>query len=144
MIKKIQKSKEDGKALLLNPSCSVIVCRIPLYKKNKFEYSDNEEFCTDSYPNGTIDCFISIVKEMKEKGLKKMSEIPELDYVDNEGGGGNWDYIEKAWQIAILYGSGEINEEQAMKMDDDLWNDESEKVLTDICKKCFSENPKKD
>ena len=60
------------KKLILNPSCSTIVCRIPLYKNGKFTLSNNEDFSTDSYPNSAIDYFISIIKQMKTNGLTKI------------------------------------------------------------------------
>lgn len=130
--------------MILNPSCSVIVCRIPLYEDGEFKYSDNEEFSTDTYPNGAIEYFISIIKRMKENGLKNMSEIPKLDYVDNQGGGGHWDYIEKSWQIAILYGAGIMAEKKALELDDETWGKGADPILVEECKKCFLEKPKKE
>lgn len=128
--------------MILNPSCSVIVCRIPLYEDGEFKYSDNEEFSTDSYPNGAIEQFIFIIDQMKKNGLKTMQAIPKLDYVDNSGGGGNWSYVEKTWQIATLYGAGIMTEKEAMAVDDELWSKADDPILTEECKICFSEKPK--
>jgi hypothetical protein len=127
--------------MILNPSCSVIVCKVPIYEKGKFNYGDKEEFPTDSYPNGAIDYFIEIIKETKNKGIKDIKAIPDLEYVDNLGGGGNWDYVEKSWQIAKLCGAGILSEEKAMKLDDDTWGKGADPVLIKECERCFNEKP---
>jgi hypothetical protein len=141
----LQCSECEGEInMILNPSCSTIVCRVPIYERGKFNYGDGEEFSTDMYPNGAINSFIEKIKEMKNNGLKNIDVIPDLEFVDNEGGGGHWDYVEKSWQIAQLYGAGILSEEKAMELDDDAWCKGTELIMMEKCQKCFEEYPKKE
>jgi hypothetical protein len=138
---------ESRKKMILNPNCSSIVCRIPYYKNGKFDFpvdeDDNAEFITDTYPNGTIEHFTSVIKEMKKDGVKKMSDIPFPEFVDNLGGGGHWECIEVSWKLALLYGAGVFSEEKVMKMDDKSWSEGDHKEMFETCKICLEEKPDK-
>jgi len=112
----------------LNPSCSEIIC--------KFSASEDTMMIhTDNYPNGAIDMFLDEVEQYPQaKGTKDMSIFPELEYVENNGGGGDWEYVELCWSIAKLYGIGMVKtREEAIELD------EGEPTMEPKCTTCLKE-----
>ncbi len=113
---------------ILNPSCSEIVWRLNIDKSTKEKIIDELEeneggTCgtqTDGFPNSCLDDIITLFEEAKENG-KDINKV-ELEYVDNCGGGGNWDFVENCFEIAKVYLEGRISREKADKLEEDYWN----------------------
>ncbi|MEM2618259.1 MAG: hypothetical protein QW356_02055 [Candidatus Hadarchaeales archaeon] len=85
----------------LNPSCSEIICRL-----------DDEELrvFTDSHPNELLDFLLS-----------HKEPISAVEYLDNIGGGGDWDYIERMVEIHKYFAEGRITGEQLEELDEFVW-----------------------
>jgi hypothetical protein len=151
--------------VLLNPSCSTIVCALPTYRNlemakdilaevqksnlsdsvksqlkevmNEWSYDERQEVCTEAYPDGTLESFVWHADELK-KHIPNIADFPEPRYVDNLGGGGHWEVVEIAWMIAKLQVFGKITEDEAKKMDDCMGDMPS--LLTD-CNNCLNKMP---
>ena len=113
---------------ILNPSCSEIIWRLNIDKSTKEKIIDELEgneggTCgtqTDSFPNSCLTDIIILLEEAKEIG-KDINNV-EIEYVDNSGGGGNWDFVEDCFKIAKAYIKGKISRKKADELEEKIWN----------------------
>jgi hypothetical protein len=103
-VENMKKQKE----VMLNPNCSEIVWRLESVEGRTW---------TDGYPNDCVESMASILDELNDKEVKQAT----LTFVDNNGGGGNWDYVEKCFEIAQKLALGKITEKEAVKLERKLW-----------------------
>ena len=113
--------------MILNPNCSEIVWRLnipygnSIKEKiiNSLENNKNgiESTGTDGYPNSCVDTIIGLLE-----GYSGDVENTDLEFIENRGGGGNWDYVEKCLEIAKKHIKGEITKEEAEKLEEKAWN----------------------
>ena len=122
--------KEDEEELY--PNCSEIVWRLDMPKNTKekiikaLEENDDEDIYrtqTDTFPNYCLSDMFMLFEEVK--GKDRINEI-KLVYIDNEGGGGNWGYVEECFEIAKRYSKGEITKKEAKKLENKSWHNEDE------------------
>ncbi len=114
----------------LFPSCSEIIWRLNIDKSTKEKIIDELEgneggTCgtqTDSFPNGCLGDIIMLLEEAKEDG-KDIKNV-EIEYVDNRGGGGNWDFVEECFEIAKAHIGGKISRGKADELEEKIWNRE--------------------
>jgi hypothetical protein len=85
------------------------------------EAGGNVETDTASYPNNCVENMIDYIQEEIEDGVK-LKNI-ELEFVDNIGGGGNWEFVEACWEIALQYCRGKITKDEALKQEENLWDE---------------------
>jgi hypothetical protein len=151
------------KGILLNPNCSEIVCSLPtlgsmkIAKKmmkeiiasdikdktknslvdivNEWSHEDIYNVGTDSYPNGAIESFLDKADALK-KQISDYKDMPDLRYVDNNGGGGHFEYVEASWKLAKLAAFGKFTKDEAIKFDEGMWSDEQK--LIDVCQECLN------
>lgn len=111
----------------LFPNCSEIVWRLNIPKKSTredilraLEGREKETIETDTatFPN----CCVEDMLNLLENYNGDIEEVV-LDYVDNLGGGGNWNYVEECFETAKKCFKGEITREEAINEENVLWND---------------------
>ena len=123
------------KEQILNPNCSEVVWRLDLPEKRTTKekivdalmevgIGNQSETDTASYPNECVETMIDIFKEAKEQGVEP-KEI-ELTLIDNIGGGGNSDFVESCFAIALEHVKGKITKKQALAKEEKLWNGEED------------------
>ena len=97
--------------MILNPNCSEVIARL-----------EGEEFevWTDSFPNGCMSEMIRILEENRPND----PENADLEYIDNNGGGGHWDFVESCLPIAIKVIQKKLTYRQAINQEERLWNGE--------------------
>lgn len=129
IIKKLEDSNLDNKT---KDTAKVMIA--------EWAYGDWQvEIDTSSYPNDAIECFLDKAESLKQQ-CKKLKDFPAAYCADNLGGGGNWDYVENAWRIAVLYAVGKFTKEEAMEFDKKLWEFGEDPVLIDECEECLDKN----
>jgi len=69
-----------------------------------------------------------------------LKDFPDVEFADNLGGGGNWDYVEASWRIAKLCAVGKFTEQKAKDFDKMLWEFGEDPVLIDECEECLEKN----
>ncbi len=125
---------------ILNPSCSEIVWRLNIDKSTKEKIIDElggndgetSKTQTDNFPNDCLADIIMLLREAKEDG-KDINNV-EIEYVDNSGGGGNWDFVEDCFEIAKAYLKGKISRKEADKLEEDIWNREETDIELELNK----------
>ncbi len=125
---------------MLFPSCSEITWRLNIDKSTKEKIIDelegNEgETCetgTDSFPNGCLSDIIMFLEESKEDN-KDINNV-ELEFIENCGGGGNWEFVENCFEIAKAYIKGKISRKRADELEESDWNDEIEDLELELNK----------
>jgi hypothetical protein len=106
----------------------------------EWSYSERQEVCTESYPDGTLESFVWHADELK-KHIPNIKDFPEPRYVDNLGGGGHWELVELVWMIARLQVFGKITEDEAIELDKNIGSTPS---LLDECDRCLNKKPEID
>lgn len=130
---------------MLNPNCSEIVWRLNIKRSGKNEYSTD----TSTYPNDSLNIMIDLLeeakgnikgetKDLRKKIVKALEGIKdvEIEFVDNSGGGGHWDTVEKTFKIAKACVQGKITREKAEELDKKCWDNDGfdvDKVLNPNC-----------
>jgi hypothetical protein len=124
---------KDMKKGMIYPNCSEIVWKINgtnVKRSKKKKILDSLEgqsklnkFETDTatYPNSCLSNMIWEMERAKNDGAK-LDEM-SLVYVDNCGGGGNWDYVEKCFDVAMDFMKGKIGKSEAESREDKLWDE---------------------
>jgi len=121
------------KEIMLYPNCSEVVWRLDLPDKRtdkekildtlmEIDISNKVETDTSSFPNGCVDIMINILEEAQKQGVT-LKEI-ELTILDNLGGGGNAEFVESCFAIALEHAEGKITRKQAEDKESKLWNGE--------------------
>ena len=96
----------------LQPNCSEIVCKL-----GEHFISDNLfEIFTDTYPNDAVKMFVRWLKENAEC----YDELPGLEFLDNVGGGGNWDYVVD-YKIAKAVYNKKITLKKGLELERKAW-----------------------
>ena len=119
----------------LYPNCSEIVWRLDLPDKRntkekivdtlmEIDISNQAETDTSSFPNGCLDIMINIIEEAKKQGVS--SKEIELTLSDNRGGGGNAEFVESCFAIALDHAEGKITRKQAEDKESKLWEGEED------------------
>lgn len=107
--------------MILNPNCSEIVWRLKGYRR-----AGRNEFIVDTSMGDAVEhlyAMTELLEEAKDIGKKKIDTL-DIVYVDNEGGGGNWDYVEMLFKIAKAVASGKISSEKGNEIADKAWSGE--------------------
>ena len=86
---------------------------------------------TDSWPNNGIDEMIDILKGMSKQEIENV----ELEFVENNGGGANSEYIENIFEMAQNAVKKGWNKNLIKTNDERLWH--NQKVI-EQCDKCQS------
>lgn len=108
-----------------------------------YMYDETVYIGTDSYPNKATHTFPYEAKRFGEAGLS-FSQIPDVEFVDNPGGGGHWDYVERAWEAAKLFAIGMLTEEELNDWDKKLWTEADSIVREKMCEACLDGEANKD
>jgi len=98
---------------------------------------------TDNYPNEATHTFPHEAKRFGDGGIS-FSKIPDIEFVDNPGGGGHWDYVVRSWDLAKLFAIGMLTEEEMKKWDERLWTEADVIIREEMCKKCLRGEANKD
>ena len=97
----------------LQPNCSEIVCKL-----GEHFISDNLfEIFTDTYPNDAVKMFVRWLKENR----KYYDDDVELEFLDDIGGGGNWDYVETCYKIAKAVYNKKITLKKGLELERKAW-----------------------
>ena len=101
------------KLKILNPNCSEVVWRL--------NEGTGEKIWTDTSAslNDCLDNAIGELEAAKKNGedIKKL----EIDFFDNEGGGGNGSHVKRVFEIAKQYVQGKITKEEAKEIENAIW-----------------------
>jgi len=141
---------------ILNPNCSEVAVRLPLeaaiedkndillkLEKTNLDEETKNKLCrildasiyeedgwswlTDSLDPGIV--LDDMLSGLGEWSTRKPDDIPELKFTgDDGGGGGDYDYVEKVYDIARMVAAGHLTREQAEYLDNILWENGSEKA----------------
>ena len=103
-------------------------------------YDEVTSVMTDSNGEECTEWYVPAAKQFIENGIP-LSKIPDLEYVDNPGGGGNWDAIERSWDLAKLMAAELINEKEFAEWNENLWMNPTEIALTEQCRECLKGKP---
>ena len=120
---------------VLYPNCSEIVWRLDLPEKRttkekivdtlmEVDIFNKVETDTSSFPNGCLEDMMDIIEEAKKQGVA-LKEI-ELTLLDNIGGGGNAEFVESCFAIALEHAEGKITRKQAEDKESKLWEGEED------------------
>jgi hypothetical protein len=155
----------------INPNCSEIIAKLPSYERmlevrgardeiRKFDitkktrklieylldqhlYDETISIQTDSHPKGAREEMQWVAENFIEHKVL-LNDIPPLLFVENDGGGGNWDAVERSWDLAKLTAIGALTEEEVKEWDDVIWSCPNEIKLSEQCKRCLDGIPEND
>lgn len=105
--------------MILNPVCSTLIGKIG--GEPKLANDDEEEddcdisISTDGYPNGAVGQFIDLIKD------KGVNNVDDFQW-ENSGGGGHFEFVESAFDIALKVVEGKFDLETAEKLEEIAWN----------------------
>jgi hypothetical protein len=120
---------------MLYPNCSEVTWRLDLPEKRttkekiidtlmEVDIENESETDTASYQNYCVETMIDIIKDAKKQGIDP--EEIELTLTDNVGGGGDPDFVESCFAIALEHAKGKITKRQAEAKEEKLWNGEED------------------
>jgi len=93
--------------MLLNPNCSEAVFKL-----------DGKEFRVSTDWGESIEIFAEELISMKDD----LQEEPFFEFVENNGGGANFEEIETVITLFTLLKKGELTEEEFKKVASDVWS----------------------
>lgn len=103
---------------ILYPNCSECVWRLnteteDIYDKQKGYHN----IMTDTYPNGCFDEMLSALNDAKDRNFN----LKQVFLIEGDSNGGNWEYVEKCFEIAKRVARGKITEEKGRAIDEKKW-----------------------
>lgn len=105
------------KKIMLYPNCSEIIW--------KLGSNTVHSTWTDSFPNGALMEMVDILKIIP---IMEREDV-EVEFVENSGGGGNWDYVENVFGAAKEIYNKKLSPTIIDEIDKKIWNDEDYKTM---------------